>query len=121
MKEVEKIKQALFLTLVNTQSGEIILGNKKLQEEFYLAISGLIVKEFNFNDSDVGLFEEIISSYQKGYNYHFLRVINDVIEDGNDDRMWKFVPKILPATLHYLNTVQENKLLFNVWLMMQTA
>lgn len=35
--------------------------------------------------------------------------------------MWKFVPQILPATLHYLSTVKENKLLFNVWLLMQTA
>lgn len=67
------------------------------------------------------MFDEIVRSYQRAYSYHFLRIINDVIEDANDDRMWKFVPQVLPATLHYLNSVQENKLLFNVWLLMQTA
>lgn len=45
-----------------------------------------------------------------------------MFEDGNDDRMWRFVPLILPATLHYLGSgVRENKLLFNVWILMQTT
>ena len=53
---------------------------------------------------------------------HLLRIINDVFEDGNDDRMWRFVPQILPVTLHYLsNGVKENKLLFNIWILMQTT
>jgi hypothetical protein len=120
-QEVEGIKQALFLVAVNTPTDKYILGSKKLQEEYYMVVSGLIVKEFNLNDADTGLIDEVIRGYQRGYNYHLLRIINDVIEDGNDDRMWKFVPQILPATLLYLNTVQENKLLFNVWLLMQTA
>ena len=120
-QELEAIKQALFLVAANTSTDKHVLGSKKLQEEYYMVVSGLIVKEFNLNDADTGLFDEIIRGYQRGYNYHMLRIINDVIEDGNDDRMWKFVPQILPATLLYLNTVQENKLLFNVWLLMQTA
>ena len=57
-----------------------------------MVVSGLIVKEFNLNDSDHALFDEVIRAYQRGYNYHLLRIINDVIEDGNDDRMWRFVP-----------------------------
>lgn len=53
---------------------------------------------------------------------HLLRIINDVFEEGNDDRMWRFVPQILPATIHYLSTgVRENKLLFNIWILMQTT
>ena len=120
-QELEAIKQALFLVAVNTSTERHILGGKKLQEEYYMVVSSLIVKEFDLNDGDTGLFDEIIRGYQRGYSYHLLRIINDVIEDGNDDRMWKFVPQILPATLLYLNTVQENKLLFNVWLLMQTA
>ena len=120
-QELERIKQALFLTLVNTPNDQVILGSKKLQEEFYMVTSGLIVKEFNINDQETALFDEIVRSYQRAYNYHFLRIINDVIEDGNDDRMWKFIPQVLPATLHYLTSVKENKLLFNVWLLMQTA
>ena len=84
-----------------------------------MVMSGLIIKEFHLNDQDTGLFEEIIRVYQAGYNYHLLRIINDVIEDGNDDRMWRFVPTILPATLEYLRTgVPETKLLFNLWLLM---
>jgi hypothetical protein len=75
-----------------TRSEEVVLGSKRLQEEYYMVVSGLIIKEFNINDSDTGMFEEIIRAYQKGYNYHLLRIINDVIEDSNDDRMWKFVP-----------------------------
>lgn len=96
--------------------------SEKLQEEYYMVISGLIVKEFHLNDQDNGFFEEIIRVYQRGYNYNLLRIINDVIEDANDDRMWKFVPQILPATIQYLNQgIPENKLLFNVWLLMQTS
>ena len=57
-----------------------------------MVVSGLIVKEFNLNDSDHALLDEVIRAYQRGYNYHLLRIINDVIEDGNDDRMWRFVP-----------------------------
>jgi hypothetical protein len=57
-----------------------------------MVMAGLIIKEFNLNDQDTGLFDEIIRVYQRQYNYHLLRIINDVIEDGNDDRMWKFVP-----------------------------
>jgi uncharacterized protein with ParB-like and HNH nuclease domain len=57
-----------------------------------MLISGLIVKEFNLNDQDTALFDEILRAYQRGYSYHYLRIINDVIEDGNDDRMWRFIP-----------------------------
>ena len=86
-----------------------------------MVVSGIIVKEFNINDQDTTMMDEVIRAYQSGYNYHILRIINDVIEDCNDDRMWKFVPHILPATLNYLTTIKENKLLFNLWLLMQTA
>jgi hypothetical protein len=46
-----------------------------------------------------------------------------VFEEGNDDRMWRFVPQILPASLHYLKSGGgENKLLmFNVWILMQST
>jgi hypothetical protein len=88
--ELDGIKQALFITAMG--SGTVILGSVKLQEEYYMVMAGLIIKEFNLNDQDTGLFDEIIRVYQRQYNYHLLRIINDVIEDGNDDRMWKFVP-----------------------------
>lgn len=115
-QELDSIKQALFITSMSPKMSE------KLQEEYYMVISGLIVKEFHLNDQDNGFFEEIIRVYQRGYNYNLLRIINDVIEDANDDRMWKFVPQILPATKQYLNQgIPENKLLFNVWLLMQTS
>jgi hypothetical protein len=42
-------------------------------------------------------------------NSHALRIINDVLEDGNDSRMWKFVPRVLPATLEYMKTVSNFK------------
>ena len=92
-QELDAIKQALFITSMGK------LGSEKLQEEFYMVIAGLIIKEFHLNDQDTGFFDEIIRVYQLSYNYNLLRIINDVIEDANDDRMWKFVPKILPATI----------------------
>ena len=92
-QELDAIKQTLFITSMGK------LGSEKLQEEFYMVIAGLIIKEFHLNDQDTGFFDEIIRVYQLSYNYNLLRIINDVIEDANDDRMWKFVPKILPATI----------------------
>ena len=92
-QELDAIKQALFITSMGK------LASEKLQEEFYMVIAGLIIKEFHLNDQDTGFFDEIIRVYQISYNYNLLRIINDVIEDANDDRMWKFVPKILPATI----------------------
>ena len=92
-QELNAIKQALFITSMGK------LGSEKLQEEFYMVMAGLIIKEFHLNDQDTGFFDEIIRVYQLSYNYNLLRIINDVIEDANDDRMWKFVPKILPATI----------------------
>jgi hypothetical protein len=90
--ELERIKQALFLVAMNTPSDKMVLGSKKLQEEYYMVMAGLIIKEFHLNDQDMKLFDEVIRTYQSGYNYHLLRIINDVIEDANDDRMWRFVP-----------------------------
>jgi hypothetical protein len=86
-----------------------------------MVVSGLIISEFNHNQDKTEMMDEIIRAYQNDFNYYFLRIINDVFEDSNDDRMWRFVPQILPATLKYLTTIQENKLLFNLWLLMQTA
>lgn len=48
-----------------------------------------------------------------------LRIMIRVLEDGNDDRMWIFVGPILQTTLTYLDKVNDNKLLFMVWLSMQ--
>ena len=39
------------------------IGSEKLQEEFYMVIAGLIIKEFHLNDQDTGFFDEIIRVY----------------------------------------------------------
>jgi len=96
-QEVDAIKKALFIASIGK------VGSEKLQEEFFMVIAGMIIKEFHLNDQETGFFDEIIRVYQRSYNYNLLRIINDVIEDANDDRMWKFVPQILPATIEYLN------------------
>ena len=46
--ELDAIKQALFITSMG--SGPIILGSVKLQEEFYMLLANLIIKEFHLND-----------------------------------------------------------------------
>ena len=48
---------------INTPSESLIFGSKKLQEEYYMIVSGLIVKEFNLNDTDTALFDEVIRAY----------------------------------------------------------
>jgi hypothetical protein len=80
-----------------------LLGSEKLQEEYYMLVSSLIVKEYYLDDMSTALFDEVIKAYSsRGFNKHLLRIINDVFEDGNDDRMWRFVPIVLPVTLHYI-------------------
>ena len=37
---------------------------------------------------------------------HILRILNDVFEDANDSRMWRYVPLVLPATLLYMQSVK---------------
>lgn len=68
-QELEAVKRALFLVLqFSVDSGEAILGSKKLEEEYYLLLSALIVKEYNLDDTATALFDEIVRAYQRGYN-----------------------------------------------------
>lgn len=39
------------------------------------------------------------------YDSSILKILNDVFEDTNDDRLWKYIPKVLPFTLTYLHQV----------------
>lgn len=116
--QISQIKGAL-MSKLNSSTGEVgerwFEGDKKLQQEFYFIVAGIIVKEFNSNAEDTLMFEEIIKNFSYNYNVyvnlfvnpfsHFLRVIIQTFEDANDDRFWKFVPTLLPITLHYLTQV----------------
>ena len=60
-EELNQIKKALYLALL--QEGDLLQGSKALQEEFYLIVSAVIVKEFNSNPDEVALLQEILKLY----------------------------------------------------------
>ncbi|CDW89210.1 UNKNOWN [Stylonychia lemnae] len=117
-EELKLIKQALIARLIN-DGANLFNNNVKLQEEFYKILSLIIVKEFNLDSNDTLLFQELISLYQAQYNIHSLKTVIQIFEEGDDDRFWKFIPSIMPATLVYLQNIRENKLLYLVWQMIQ--
>ena len=67
-EELDAIKRALFIVAAHAGEGSVLLGSKKLQEEYYLVTSDLIVKEFFINDQDTVLMDEMIKAYQRSYN-----------------------------------------------------
>ena len=64
--EIQAVEQALFLVLAT--AGPVLLGNKKVQEEYYMIISQVIIKEFFSNEQSTLLLQEVIKSYQNAYN-----------------------------------------------------
>jgi hypothetical protein len=46
----------------------LLNGVKALQEEYYLIVSAVIVKEFNNNPNEVALLQEFLKLYQQNYN-----------------------------------------------------
>ena len=64
--EFNLIKQALFLALKS--QNHFLQNNLKLQEEYYLLTSTIIIKEFNLDPNDIGLFTELINAYNQQYN-----------------------------------------------------
>lgn len=66
--EVEAIERALFIVLATGQFQEVLLSTKKVQEEYYMITSQVIIKEFCSDQQDTQLFNEVVGIYQRGYN-----------------------------------------------------
>lgn len=61
-QELDSVKQSLCLYL-DSQKGNLFNGNLKMQEEFYLIVSTIIIKEFNLDPNDTWLFSQLIQAF----------------------------------------------------------
>lgn len=66
--EVEAIERALFIVLATCQTQEVLLGAKKMQEEYYMITSQVIIMEFCSDQQNTQLLNEVVGIYQRGYN-----------------------------------------------------